>query len=119
MNKILQNQTIATILGWEYIEWTRGQQKFGVWVSPEMTFNRDNPDYEYNHFVYWVPNYESDLNLCYQLEEHLIKLGKNYWSIYLDELELCGDPVHAKAHFKTKAFLRTLGKYSEAPEKTK
>ncbi len=106
-----QNRVIAEILGWEYIEWTRGQQKYGVWVSPNMYFNRANPDHELNQFTYQIPNYTADLNLCYELENHLIKLGTKFWLTYLEELILCGDPVHAKPHFKTKAFLRTLGKY--------
>lgn len=114
-----QNTVIAQIVGWENIKWTSGQHSYSVWVGPEMFFLRDKPDHDFNQFVYQVPNYTADLNLCYELENHLIKLGKKFWLIYLDELELCGDRVHAKAHFKTKAFLRTLGKYVETPEKYK
>lgn len=51
------------------------------------------------------------LNLCYQLEEHLIQLGKNNWLSFLEEIILVGDPVHCKPAGKVKAFLRTVGRF--------
>ena len=56
-------------------------------------------------------NWAGCLNLCFELEEYLISLGGNKWNNYMAEINLVGHDIHCRPGGKTKAFLKTVGKW--------
>ena len=66
-----------------------------------------------------IPDYCNDLNAMHKAETTLLTLDKHcaYWEQYsntLTQMLGCVDIFHATAKERSKAFLKTIGKYKES-----
>ena len=97
---------IAEWCGWKFIvsHDVMGKAVPDRWIKDEMEYFEDHP----------FPDYPNDLNAVHEAEK---KLDVNPWQQYInllpDIIEDWRSPIHATAHQRCEALLKTIGKWKE------